>query len=412
MFLSFVVPVYNAAQYLPECLDSLLAQDISDYEIICVNDGSRDASPEILRQYAAEHGNIRVINKENGGVVSARNAGLSAAQGDFIWFVDADDFLLPNILGFLKDKAAETACDRLIVGGYQFTDRLTDEEIALSRQMKLPINSQWYDSVVWRSLLRREFLLENGLNFRYPELTHGEDGLYMYEVGLCAPKSVEIKLALYCYREHSGSAETTVSLENYHKKIRSYIRISEILLGYYRDGRQDPTTADKLMVFLWFTLYVTASLPRKDAAAILRQLRQKGLYPFHRPPQCENVVDKIAEEMFYILFMNRDFLLYFNHYMSRTHEVNFSRIHMPEWVKRAVFYRDRGRCVLCGKDLSGQLAISGEREIHYDHMVSLEQGGMNDVTNIQLLCSSCNLSKGTFSATSNIYQNWYDMNKG
>ena len=286
MFLSFVVPVYNAAQYLPECLDSLLAQDISDYEIICVNDGSRDASPEILGQYAAEHGNIRVINKENGGVVSARNAGLSAAQGDFIWFVDADDFLLPNILGFLKDKAAETACDRLIVGGYQFTDRLTDEEIALSLQMKLPINSQWYDSVVWRSLLRREFLLENGLNFRYPELTHGEDGLYMYEVGLCAPKSVEIKLALYCYREHSGSAETTVSLENYHKKIRSYIRISEILLGYYRGGRQDPTTADKLMVFLWFTLYVTASLPRKDAAAVLRQLRQKGLYPFHRPPQC------------------------------------------------------------------------------------------------------------------------------
>ena len=53
-----------------------------------------------------------------------------------------------------------------------------------------------------------------------------------------------------------------------------------------------------------------------------------------------------------------------------------------------------------------------EREIHYDHMVPLEQGGMNDVTNIQLLCSSCNLSKGTFSATSNIYQNWYDMNKG
>ena len=56
---------------------------------------------------------------------------MSAAQGDYLWFVDADDFLLPNILGFLKDKAAETACDRLIVGGYQFTDRLTDEEIAL-----------------------------------------------------------------------------------------------------------------------------------------------------------------------------------------------------------------------------------------------------------------------------------------
>lgn len=64
MFLSFVVPVYNAAQYLPECLNSLLAQDISDYEIICVNDGSMDTSQEILRQYAAQHGNIRVINGE------------------------------------------------------------------------------------------------------------------------------------------------------------------------------------------------------------------------------------------------------------------------------------------------------------------------------------------------------------
>lgn len=219
MFLSFVVPVYNAAQYLPECLNSLLAQDISDYEIICVNDGSMDTSPEILRQYAAQHGNIRVIDKENGGVVSARNAGLSAAQGDYIWFVDADDFLLPNILGSLRDKTAETACDRLIVGGYQFTDCLTDEEVALSRQRKLPINSPWYDSVVWRSLLRREFLLKNGLN-------------------------------------------------------------------YYRSGKQDSTTADKLMVFLWFALYEAAALPRKDAAAVLRQLRQKGLYPFHRPHQC------------------------------------------------------------------------------------------------------------------------------
>ena len=141
MFLSFVVPVYNAAQYLPECLDSLLAQDISDYEIICVNDGSKDTSPKILWQYAAQHGNIRVIDQENGGVVSARNAGLSAAQGDYVWFVDADDFLLPNILGSLRDKTVETACDRLIVGGYQFTDRLTGEEIALSRQRQLPINS-------------------------------------------------------------------------------------------------------------------------------------------------------------------------------------------------------------------------------------------------------------------------------
>lgn len=125
----------------------------------------------------------------------------------------------------------------------------------------------------------------------------------------------------------------------------------------------------------------------------------------------ENVVDRIAEEMFYILFLNRKFLQHFNYYMSHTHEKKFARVYLPEWVKRAVFYRDRGRCVLCGKDLSGQLAILGEKGIHYDHIVSLDQGGLNDVTNIQLLCSKCNLSKGTFCTTSSVYQNWYDMNK-
>ena len=123
----------------------------------------------------------------------------------------------------------------------------------------------------------------------------------------------------------------------------------------------------------------------------------------------ETIVDKIADEMFYILFLNREFLLCFNHYMSLTHERKFTRGYMPQWVKNAVFYRDRGKCVLCGSDLSGLLMVTEDKKIHYDHMVPLDQGGLNDVSNIQLLCGKCNLSKGTVSTTSNIYQNWFDM---
>lgn len=288
MFLSFIVPVYNAEAYLAECLDSLLNQDISreDYEILCVNDGSRDGSREILGRFAQTHPNILVIDKENGGVTTARNAGLEAARGDYIWFVDADDFLKPKVLGMLRDKAESTRCDRLIVGGYQFTDALTEEEAALSQQKQLPINVPWYDAVVWRSLLRREFLQANGLCFRYPELTHGEDGLFMYELCLCRPESAEIPEAVYFYREHSGSAETAVSLENRKKKLRSYLRITGILQESYRSGRTDSMTADKLMSFLWFSLYETARLPAQDAKPILRQLHQAGLFPCRRPPQC------------------------------------------------------------------------------------------------------------------------------
>ncbi len=125
----------------------------------------------------------------------------------------------------------------------------------------------------------------------------------------------------------------------------------------------------------------------------------------------EDIVNQIANEMFYILFQNRKFLLLFNFYMSRTHDKKIHRTYIPQWVKRAVFYRDRGKCVLCNKDLSGQLAIIEDNEIHYDHIVSLEQGGLNDVSNIQLLCKKCNLTKGELSDTNILYQNWYDIDE-
>jgi len=123
----------------------------------------------------------------------------------------------------------------------------------------------------------------------------------------------------------------------------------------------------------------------------------------------EDVVDRIANEMFYILFQNRDFLLNFNHYMSIVHDHRFKHVYLPQWVKRAVFFRDRGKCVVCNKDLSGQWSIVETGSIHYDHMVSLENGGLNDISNIQLLCDTCNLEKGVRSDTNNVYQNWYEM---
>ena len=266
----------------------LLAQDIpaEEYEILCVNDGSRDGSPAILEDFAARYPNVTVIHKENGGVTTARNAGLAAAKGDYIWFVDADDFIKENILDTLRNRALETGCDRLILGGYLFLDALTEEERELSRQKKLPINVPWYDAVVWRCLLRREFLSAHSLTFRYPELTHGEDGLFMYEVTLHDPVDTEIPEALYFYREHSGSAETTVTTRNRKRKLRSYLQITRILKGYYENGRRDAPTANKLMTFLWFALYEIANLPAEDAGPALAQLKQDGLFPFRRLPEC------------------------------------------------------------------------------------------------------------------------------
>ena len=90
---SIIVPVYNCAQFLNRCMDSLVNQTLKDIEIICINDGSTDNSPEILQEYAAKDSRIKIINKENGGLSSARNRGLAAAQGEYLGFVDSDDWV-------------------------------------------------------------------------------------------------------------------------------------------------------------------------------------------------------------------------------------------------------------------------------------------------------------------------------
>lgn len=102
--LSFIVPVYKVAPYICKCVDSLLEQDYDDYEIILVDDGSPDECPQICDTYADIYDNIRVIHKENGGLSSARNTGILAAKGEYVCFLDSDDYWQPNQLGMLMEQ--------------------------------------------------------------------------------------------------------------------------------------------------------------------------------------------------------------------------------------------------------------------------------------------------------------------
>lgn len=114
---SVIIPVYNAEKTLRRCLDSLLAETREDAEIILVNDGSKDRSGEICREYAAEKPCIRWIEKENGGVSSARNAGLDAATGQYILFVDSDDYVAPTFFSTIDRVRAETPGDLIQFSG-------------------------------------------------------------------------------------------------------------------------------------------------------------------------------------------------------------------------------------------------------------------------------------------------------
>ncbi len=117
--LSIIVPIYGVDQYISKCVDSLLAQDLpaSDYEIILVDDESPDACPQICDEYAVAHENIRVIHRKNGGLSAARNSGIEVAKGEYLMFVDSDDYIEPNVLGGLM---AQVERDNLDVLRYDF----------------------------------------------------------------------------------------------------------------------------------------------------------------------------------------------------------------------------------------------------------------------------------------------------
>lgn len=111
---SIVIPVYNIGKYLEKCLDSVVAQTFPDIEIIVVNDGSTDNSPEIIARYADKDSRIVVIDKSNEGLAYARKSGIEAAQGEYIQHLDGDDFLEPDAIELLYNKAIEDAADMVV----------------------------------------------------------------------------------------------------------------------------------------------------------------------------------------------------------------------------------------------------------------------------------------------------------
>ena len=183
---SVIIPVYNVEKYIDRCLKSIISQNYDDLEIIVIDNGSTDSSGSICDTYASEYSNISVYHIENHGVGAARNFGLSKARGEFIYFVDSDDYLVGNLFAEFEDKLVPDL-DLLVFSYYNsFEQELTER----NRTKKCLPYSGLYDKndfikiftdlflsdmlyTVWNKIYRREFLLENNLSFEQYEL--GED---------------------------------------------------------------------------------------------------------------------------------------------------------------------------------------------------------------------------------------------
>ena len=207
--LSIIVPVYKVENYLPKCIDSILAQTFTDFELILVDDGSPDDCPALCDAAAEKDARVRVIHQKNGGLSAARNAGLDAARGAWIGFVDSDDYIAPEMYEVLYQAVQSTGAD-LALCDYAEVDEagkpcppmhVSLSEGELTGQKLLKRASGLMVQLAWNKLYRRAIFTQ----LRYPEGKLNEDLFLIPEVCLQIQKAVVVPKALYYYVQRGGS---------------------------------------------------------------------------------------------------------------------------------------------------------------------------------------------------------------
>lgn len=279
MFLSIVIPVYNAEKYIRQCLESCYDQDlpVDDYELICINDGSKDHSLQILNDFAERYPNLTVVDQKNSGVSAARNRGIELAKAEYIWFVDSDDTIKPNCLGLLK-AAAEDQCDIVTFSGYAYTEELTPAEQEALRIGQLAANMSYWGFVTIH-IYKAKVVKEGMLRFD-GQIAYGEDELFQAGVLERSSNIKTIEDVLYLYRGHAQSAMNSLdSQENRQKRLDSVIRAMIILKEGLESGAYVREETQKLLTAR-YTLcpYLIASLDRKRITQYRKAMRENGLF--------------------------------------------------------------------------------------------------------------------------------------
>lgn len=251
-FFSVVVPVYNVESFLPACLSSILCQKVVDWECILVDDGSQDSSLQICYAYARKDTRFRVVHKDNGGVSSARNAGLRAAKGEWIMFADADDTLEPDAFCVFARHATEDV--GLVMAGYVVLteqgaisygpQRLEERKISRDealREMYHPADLR-YQGFLWCKLFRREIIEKAALRF-CEQIFFNEDRLFCTQyICACTGKIAYTTQPVYRYVHRSTGAMGSLR-KGYNRK---YATDFDAFIKMYEEVKQN--TSDSALL--------------------------------------------------------------------------------------------------------------------------------------------------------------------
>ena len=217
---SVVIPVYNTEKYLTQCIDSIAHQTISDIEILCVDDESTDSSISILEEYAKKDKRVKIYRQSNGGAGAARNLGLSHCTGEFVYFLDSDDFCNPTLLEVATNKAIATNADIVVFNHYRYN------QVTKETELRYGLNKGWLPdafntfsyadipdrifSIInptpWNKLYSRKFLIRTQL--RFLEISTTNDITFASMTAAMANSIAYVNEALIYYRVNTSNSIT------------------------------------------------------------------------------------------------------------------------------------------------------------------------------------------------------------
>ncbi|OEK08592.1 hypothetical protein A8C32_03845 [Flavivirga aquatica] len=300
MRLSIIVPVFNVEKYISGCIDSLINQNLGthNYEILIINDGSKDNSISIANSYAKKYKNVLVYSQENQGVGAARNKGVKLAKGDYIYFIDPDDYLASNVLKTILDCADWHKVDIVTFMSCKTTffninnsntDNTSSLKAKISKNGIEYIADRGFKNEVWWYIINREFLVTSGVCF-----IHGrwmEDAIFTVSLLIEAGKVAYLPLDAHRHVKVEGSAMTSKEPEHYLKVIydneNAAVEYAKLIERIKEDTPQSKKCITRLkarqqsFVFFMMIRIMKSVIKLKNVKLILKNLTKIGAYPLN-----------------------------------------------------------------------------------------------------------------------------------
>lgn len=271
MFFSVIVPIYKIEKYLKRCIDSVLNQSFKDYELILVDDGSPDNCPEICDACAAENSNVKVIHKENGGLVSARQAGIKIASGEYVFNLDGDDALLPNALECAQRIICETGADIISFSYKEYrngnTTDVINKIVPVGLYNKEDMKKYVYPYILsdknmdhlfyflWGKAIKRSLITPHQLSVS-TKITLGEDLSCIVPCYLDAETFYMDNTPVYLYTMRDDSLSTSFNT-------KQITQIAEVIKGFYEITSDKPEDFEEQIAryscFMCFAILASAA---------------------------------------------------------------------------------------------------------------------------------------------------------